>query len=111
LSVQPESSSRTPSRKRRWHIQHRLAGGDQLLCQQRAEPAGRLDGPGAGHEASGEVEQPVALASLRADSQLADHGLAVVEHRCGVGPLVGVDPDDEHEALLVAQPMVDAGHS
>jgi len=53
------------------------------------------------------LEQPVELASVRADSQLADHGLAVVELRCGVGPLVGVYPDDEHEALMVAQPMVD----
>ena len=66
-----------------------------------------LDGLPARREASGEVEQPVELASVRADSQLADHGLAVVELRCGVGPLVGVYPDDEHEALMVAQPMVD----
>jgi len=76
------------------------------LCQQRTQPGGRLDGPRARREASGEAEQLVSLPSVRTDSQLADHGLAAVEHRRGVGPLVGVDPDDEHEALLVAQPVV-----
>jgi hypothetical protein len=81
-----------PRRQGRRHVEHRLAGGDQLLCQQRAEPRGRLDGPAAGGEAGGEFEQLVWLLSVRADSQLADHGLGAVEHRCGVGPLVGVDP-------------------
>jgi len=57
------------------------------LCQQRAEPAGRLDGPGAGREAGSELEQPVALASIRADPQLADDGLAVVQP-----PLAVCDP-------------------
>jgi len=73
-----------PSRQGRRHIQHRLAGTDQLLGQQRTQPRGRLDRPGAGREAGSELEQPVALASIRADSQLADDSLAVVEHRCGV---------------------------
>jgi hypothetical protein len=39
-------------------------------------------------------------------SSFDDDPDAAVEHRGGVGPLVGVDPDDEHEALLVAQPVV-----
>ena len=41
-----------PCRQGRRHVEHRLAGGDELLGQQRAEPAGRLDRPGAGREAA-----------------------------------------------------------
>jgi hypothetical protein len=73
-----------PSRQGRRHIHHRLAGGDQPLGEQRTQPGRRLDRPRAGREASSELEQPVALASIRADSQLADDALAAVEHRCGV---------------------------
>jgi hypothetical protein len=81
-----------PSRQCRRHIQHRLAGGDQLLCQQRTQPRGRLDGPRAGRKAGGETQQLVSLLSVRADPQLADHGLGAVEHRCGVSPLWGSIP-------------------
>jgi hypothetical protein len=81
-----------PSRQRRRQIQHRLASGDKLLGQQRTQPRGRLDRPRPRHEASGEVEQTIPLPPVSDNTQLADHGLGTVEHRGGVGPLVGSIP-------------------
>ena len=72
-----------PSRQRRWHIQHRLAGGDQCASNAPSPEAASMAHV-RGVKPAAKVEQPVALAPIRAGSQLTDHGLAVVEHRCGV---------------------------
>jgi hypothetical protein len=73
-----------PGRQCRGDIDHDLAGGDQLLGQQRAEPGGCLDGPGAGLEVGGELEQPLPLAPIGHDPKLVDDGLAAVEYRRGM---------------------------
>ncbi len=39
----------------------------------------------------GELEQPIPLAPGSHDPKLVDDGLAAVEYRRSVGPLVGVD--------------------
>jgi hypothetical protein len=41
------------------------------------------------------------LSTIRHDTELADDNFSLVEHRGGVGPLVRVDPDDEHHVLLM----------
>ena len=98
----PRVQQPSPGRERRRHVQDGLAGGDELLGQQRAEPAGGFDGPRPRFERRGELEQPVALSTIRGDTELADDDFSLVEHRGGVGPLVRVDPDDEHNILLMA---------
>ena len=92
----------SPGRQRGRHIQDGLAGRDELLGQQRPEPAGGFDRPRPWLEGRREREQPVALSTIRVDAELTDQRLLIVEHRGGVGPLVRVDPDDEHNVLLVA---------
>jgi hypothetical protein len=71
-------------RRCRGGIEHGLAGGDQLLGQQRAEPGGCLDGSGAGLEVGRELEQPLPLALVGHDPKLVDDGLAAVEYRRGM---------------------------
>jgi hypothetical protein len=73
-----------PGRQGRGDINHGLAGGNELLGEQRAELAGRLDGPRAGFEVGGEAEQPLPLAPVGDDPKLADNGLATVQYRRGV---------------------------
>lgn len=73
-----------PSRQLRWHIQHRLARGDELLGHQRPRAGRALDRPAARLEARREPQQPVALRTVGVDSNLADDLLATVEHRHGV---------------------------
>jgi hypothetical protein len=73
-----------PRRERRRDIDDGLAGGDQLLGEQRAEPGRGLDRPRARRERHRELEQPLALSSVRVDAELADKALGLVEHRGGV---------------------------
>ena len=57
-----------PGRQRRRHVEHPLAGGDELLSQQRAETASRLDRPGSWRERLSEPQQPVGLAAVGVDA-------------------------------------------
>jgi hypothetical protein len=45
----------------------------------------------------GSGERALALTAIGADTDLADESFAVVEDCRAMGPLVGVDADDEHE--------------
>jgi hypothetical protein len=72
------------------------------LGQQRPQASGALDGPRPRLERRRELEQSIALTAISDDTQLADDDFSLVEHRGGVGPLVGIDPDDEHNILLMA---------
>ena len=69
-----------PRGERRRDVEHVLAGIDELLCQQVAEAAGRLDGPGPLDEGLGPGEQlcrllarrrTVTLATSRSSPQMA----------------------------------------
>jgi hypothetical protein len=52
------------------------------------------------------------LPSVRTDSQLADQGLGAVEHRRGVGPLVGSIPMmDTKPSSWLSQWHCHGGHS
>jgi hypothetical protein len=89
-----------PRRERRRHIHDAFAGRDELLRQERAEAAGRFDRPGPRLEPGRELQQAVALPTIRVDARLADECFGVVEHRRRVGPLVRIDSDHEHHFLL-----------
>jgi hypothetical protein len=84
LSVQPESSNRTRADN---------VGGTSNTVSPAATSCRANNAPSPPADSMAHLrdvkqaansKQPVALASIRADSQLADHGLAVVEHRRGV---------------------------
>src|SRR5439155_12389523 len=72
-----------------------------------ASPGG-FDGPGAGGERFGEVQEAVALAAIRNHPQLTDQAFLPVQHRRSMRPLVRVDPDHEHDVLLKVRAAVDA---
>ena len=92
-------------RQRRWHIKHHLTDGDQLLRQQSTRAGRALDCPTPRHERCGERHQLVTLTAAGTNSDLADDLLMLVEHRCTVGSLVGIDSDHEHLNLLDDRPM------
>ena len=94
-----------PRRQRGRHVEHSLTGSKELLGQQRAEPAGGLDRPRSRCERLSEAQQPVGLAAAGVDAQFTDDLFGVIDDCCGVGPLVRVDPDDEHVLLLIACPL------
>src|SRR3974390_1737782 len=84
------------------HVEHVLAGIDELLAQQVAESSGRLDGPGALLERRRPPEQPVDLLSSGPDGDGGQFSLIASNGHGGVGRLVRVDSDDDgHEYLLV----------
>ena len=85
-----------PRRERRRHVEDDLAGGNQLLGQQRARSRRCLDRPGARLEGRRPRQEPLALMAVGTDTQLGEQLLVAVQHCRGVGPLVGVDSDDEH---------------
>ena len=85
-----------PRRQRRRHVNDHLAGGDELSGQQGAGAGGSLDRPSAGRERCRPCQQTLMLAAVGTDAQLGNRVLVAVEGRRGVGPLVGVDSNDEH---------------
>jgi hypothetical protein len=97
-------SGTTPSGQRaapaavRGSVEDGLAGSDEPLGQQGAEPAGAFDRLSARFVPRGERQQPIASMPVSDQPELVDHGLAPIEHRGGVGALVRVDPEGEHIA-------------
>ena len=85
-----------PRRQSRRHIQHALARGDELLSQQRAGAGRAFDRPTPRLEPSREVEQSIALRTIRTDADLAHQLFVSVEHRRGVRRLVWIDTNEEH---------------
>ena len=73
-----------PGCQRWWHIDHRLAGRDQLLSEQGAGAGGALDRPQPRLVAAGPPQQPVALVSVGDERQLVADLFVVVEHDRGV---------------------------
>jgi hypothetical protein len=84
-----------PCRKLRGNIEHGLARGDQLLREQQPEPGSAFDGPGPRRERRGERQQPFSLATIRPDTNLAEHLLVAVDDRRMMRSLVGIDSNDE----------------
>ena len=93
-----------PRRQLRWHIEHRLAGRDELLRQQRAGAGRAFDRPTPRLEPRRERAAADRVACDRAHPDLADELLVRVEHRRGVRSLVWIDSDDEHLNLLDGLP-------
>ena len=91
-----------PRRQRRRHVEHDLARSDELLREQRADAGRALDRPRPRHERCRPLDERLALRPARGDAQFADHGLVAIDHCRGVRRLVRIDPNDEHEALLIA---------
>jgi hypothetical protein len=76
------------------HIEDLLAGTDELLRQQVAEPSGGLDGPGALTERFRPGQQPGRLLAGGPHLDLGQLLLIAADSHCCMGRLVGVDPDD-----------------
>jgi hypothetical protein len=73
-----------PRREGRRHVEDLLAGGDELLCQQRAGAGRAFDSPTPRFEARGERQRSISLRTIRVHADLAHELLVTVEHRCGV---------------------------
>lgn len=67
-----------------WDVDHDLAGGDELLGEEIAEPAGGLDCPHPIRERCRPRTQLVGLFRTRSDTQFVEHTLGVVDHDGGV---------------------------
>ena len=82
------------------HVEHRLAGGQQLLGQQVAEAASGLDRPGPLPKWRGPVAQLIDLAAGGPHPHLRQLGLVSVDRHRGVRALVGIDADHHGHLLL-----------
>jgi len=85
-----------PRRERRGDVDHVLAGADELLRQQVAEPSRGLDRPPPIRERLGPCQQLLALRAGRSDLELSDGDLVTVDRDRGVPPLVRVNADQHH---------------
>jgi hypothetical protein len=88
-----------PSSQRRWHIEHALAGGDELLRQQRTRTRRAFDRPHARFEARRPVEESLSLETVRCHRQLVLDLFVIVEHDRDMRAAVRTDSDDEHQFL------------
>ena len=80
-------------RQRRRDVDDVFARGHQLLSQQVAQTARRLDRPPPLREQRRPLQQVHALLFRGSDPELGELGLVAVDSHRGVGPLVGVDAD------------------
>ena len=100
LSERPVAEHPHPRHQRRGHVEHGLAGIDELLGQEIAEPAGGLDRPRAFPERLRPRQQLRRLLARRTHPRAVEFALAVVDRDRGVTRLVGIDTDDHrHEHL------------
>ena len=75
------------------HVQHPLAGGQQLLRQQVPQSARPLDRPGPLRPGRGPRQQPLGLRCASAHPQLAQRLFRTADHHRRVRRLVRIDPD------------------
>ena len=61
-----------PRRQLRWHIDHLLAGADELLGEHRTHPRRSLDSPGARLEPCRPLQQPASLMPIGVDTDRVD---------------------------------------
>jgi hypothetical protein len=71
-------------RQHRRNVDHDLAGGDELLGEEIAEPAGGLDRPHPIREQCRPAAELVGLFRTRSDTQFVEHTLGVGDHDGGV---------------------------
>ena len=93
-----------PRRQRRRHVDHHLAGSDELLSKQVAEPACGLDRPHPIRERNRPQRQPLHLRAARSNTKFVEHHLVVVDRHGGVCRLVRIDTNhhSHRECLLVS---------
>ena len=73
-----------PGGQLRWHVEHLLAGDDELPRQQSAGPGGALNSPYPWFEPGRPAQQPLSLLAIGGQSQHCPHPLIVIEHRSSV---------------------------
>ena len=83
-----------PRSQGRGHVQDGLAGGNELLGEEVAEPACGLDGPPSIDKRLGPPQQLRDLLARRSDFGACELGLAAVDRDRSVRRLVRVDADD-----------------
>lgn len=79
------------------NIDNGFADSNELLRQQGTDTARTLHRPHSRLERRGPIQQPVALAPIRTHRELCNDPFFVIDHRCGVRPLMRIDTNDEHE--------------
>ena len=99
----PGAQHAHPCRQRRRHVDHPLAGGDELLGEQIAHPAGRLHRPRPRPDTVSPRQQLGHLSAAGAHGELPQFTLPPVEHRRRVRPLVRVDSD--HHVHRLGPPL------
>ena len=73
-----------PRRQCRWHVEHGLTHGNELLGQQRAQPGCLLDGPRSWRKTRREGQHAIALITGSGEPELGNHRLAAIQYRCCV---------------------------
>jgi len=104
----PRPQQPHPRRQRRRHIDDALAGVDELLGEEVAEPASGLDRPRPFLERCRPSHQAIHLGLRRPNLEAGELAFAVVERDRLVGLLVRVDPD-HHCCYLYASVVVGVG--
>lgn len=89
-----------PRGQRRRHIEDLFARADELLGQEITHATGGLDGPSPLAEGLGPGQQLLCLLRGGSHPDLGQLLLITADGHCGVGCLVGVDPDDDGHWLL-----------
>jgi hypothetical protein len=88
------------ARQRRWNVDDRFAGGDELLCEKEPEPLGALGCPRRDENGAAHVNKLVDLRATGTKFQSSQF-VPIAAHRdSGVGRLVRVDPDDHLHHFL-----------
>jgi hypothetical protein len=87
------------------HVEHSLAGGEQLLRQQLPQPARPFDRPRPLPPTTSPAQQRLGLFARGAHPQLPQWLLASIDHKRGVRPLMRIDPD--HHACHRPSPPYD----
>jgi hypothetical protein len=96
--VQEPDACRQPRRD----VDDWLAGGDELLSEQRTCSGRTLDRPQPRRERSRPIQQVLTLLVVGREPQHREYALIAVKHRSSVRATVRIDPDDEHVFLLIS---------
>ena len=92
----------SPCGQRGGDVEDDLAGGDELLGEQVAQPVGALDRPDPLGPPLGPSAKPSTCAPVDLDPKLGEDLPGLIEGHGGVRRLVGIDPNGDHGPLLPA---------
>jgi hypothetical protein len=86
------------------HVDDGLAGGDELLSEEVAEPAGRLDCPHSIRECCRPAPQLIGLRAAGSNPDFVEDVFGAVDRDCGVGCLMRIDANgDRHSECSLSR--------